>query len=192
MEVERVAHKLKINTRADAKEWRSHLEQTKKYAEGVKKSLPDVRSKLEKVSDEVSKAIEKIAKKETLLNKSFVNMTGDYRSHADNLKNITEEFNKANQNAQELEKQLYEINERLTHITKKMDDAGQNISNTQPLIKIKKAMNKVKADIKSIDIRIGVVSNTLLQCKLKERNSKEQIGKGGLDIEGDGYDLDVV
>lgn len=53
-------------------------------------------------------------------------------------------------------------------------------------------MNKVKADIKSIDIRIGVVSNTLLQCKLKERNSKEVIGKGGLDIEGDGYDLDVV
>jgi hypothetical protein len=61
----------------------------------------------------VSKALEKIAKKETLLNKSFTNMTGDYRSHADNLKNITDDFNKANVNVQELEKQLYEINERL-------------------------------------------------------------------------------
>jgi hypothetical protein len=33
MEVERVAHKLKVNQNTDAKEWRSHLEQTKKYAD---------------------------------------------------------------------------------------------------------------------------------------------------------------
>ena len=34
IEVERVAHKLKINKNAaDGKEWRSHLDQTKKYAD---------------------------------------------------------------------------------------------------------------------------------------------------------------
>lgn len=50
LEVERVAHKLKINKNgSDGKEWRSHLEQTKKYAENVKSSLPDVRVKLEKL-----------------------------------------------------------------------------------------------------------------------------------------------
>jgi hypothetical protein len=32
LEVERVGHKLKINSNAsDGKEWRSHLDQTKKY-----------------------------------------------------------------------------------------------------------------------------------------------------------------
>jgi hypothetical protein len=37
MEVERVAHKLKIsNVGSDGKEWRSHLDQTKKYADSVK------------------------------------------------------------------------------------------------------------------------------------------------------------
>lgn len=72
MEVERVAHKLKISNAAnDGKEWRSHLDQTKKYADAVKTSLPDVRIKLEKLSDEVSKALEKIAKKEGILSKSF-------------------------------------------------------------------------------------------------------------------------
>ena len=36
LEVERVAHKLKINKNAtDGKEWRSHLDQTKKYADQV-------------------------------------------------------------------------------------------------------------------------------------------------------------
>ena len=72
MEVERVAHKLKIsNVGSDGKEWRSHLDQTKKYADSVKQSLPDVRVKLEKLSDEVSKALERISKKEGVLSKSF-------------------------------------------------------------------------------------------------------------------------
>lgn len=89
LEVERVAHKLKINTAAsDGKEWRSHLDQTKKYAESVKTSLPDVRSKLERLSDDVSKALEKIAKKEGLLSKSFQGMTGDYRAHTEHLREI--------------------------------------------------------------------------------------------------------
>ena len=71
LEVERVAHKLKVSKAADGKEWRSHLDQTKKYAENVKSSLPDVRIKLERLSDDVTKALEKIAKKEGLLSKSF-------------------------------------------------------------------------------------------------------------------------
>ena len=73
MEVERVAHKLKISGGAadGGKEWRAHLDQTKKYADQVKNALPDVRIKLEKISDEVSRALEKISKKEGLLSKSF-------------------------------------------------------------------------------------------------------------------------
>lgn len=54
-----------------------------------------------------------------------------------------------------------------------MDDIGKNISDQSPLLKIKKAIEKVWKDIRAIDIRIGVVSNTLLQCKLRERNLGE-------------------
>jgi estrogen-related receptor beta like 1 len=93
LEVERVAHKLKISKVAsDGKEWRSHLDQTKKYAESVKSSLPDVRVKLERLSDDVGKALEKIGKKEGLLSKSFQGMTGDYRAHSDHLREIQTNF----------------------------------------------------------------------------------------------------
>ena len=51
LEVERVAHKLKINKAGnDGKEWRAHMDQTKKYHSAVKESLPEVRSKLERDS----------------------------------------------------------------------------------------------------------------------------------------------
>jgi estrogen-related receptor beta like 1 len=68
-----------------------------------------------------------------------------------------------------METELADINERLSQVEKKIDDTGKSFSDTSPLQKIKKSIAQVKNDIKAIDIRIGVVSNTLLQLKLKER-----------------------
>lgn len=70
-----------------------------------------------------------------------------------------------------------EINERLSGCQKKIDDTGKSFSDTSPLQKIKKSIAQVKNDIKAIDIRIGVVSNTLLQLKLKERTKAQEDGK---------------
>lgn len=73
IEVERVAHKLKVNAKIanDSKEWRSHLDQTNKYAESVRSSLPEVKNKLERLQDDAQKALEKISRKEGLLSRSF-------------------------------------------------------------------------------------------------------------------------
>jgi len=43
-----------------------------------------------------------------------------------------------------------------------MDDIGKNISDQSPILKIKKAIEKVWKDVRAIDIRVGVLSNTLL------------------------------
>jgi hypothetical protein len=51
---------------------------------------------------------------------------------------------------------------RLDVTSKKIDDTGKTFSDNTPLQNIKKSITTVKNDIKSIDIRIGVVSNTLL------------------------------
>jgi estrogen-related receptor beta like 1 len=182
LEVERVAHKLKLGNVAGAdgsKEWRSHLDQTKKYAEQVRHSLPDVRVKLERLSDDVSRALERITKKEGLLSKSFQGMTGDYRAHSDRLREIQGAFTTTSRAVQDMETELSEINERLSQVEKKIDDTGKSFSDTSPLQKIKKSIAQVKNDIKAIDIRIGVVSNTLLQLKLKERAKQQEERQNG-------------
>ena len=73
---------------------------------------------------------------------------------------------------------------------KKIDDTGKTFSDNSPLQKIKKSIAQVKNDIRAIDIRIGVVSNTLLQLKLKEKVKAQEDGKAlsGLDNE---YDIDI-
>lgn len=191
LEVERVAHKLKVNKNiVDGKEWRTHMDQTKKYHEQVKVSLPDVRYKLERLSEDVSKALEKIGKKEGLLTRSFQGKTGDYRAQTDNLKNIQDNFQRMSKNVQDLESELMEVNDRLGKIQLKIDDTGKSFSDNSPLQNIKKSITQVKKDISSIDIRIGVVSNTLLQLKLRERSKQIEDGKP-IDILDNEYELEV-
>lgn len=191
IEVEKVAHKLKINTTAtDGKEWRSHLEQTKKYAENVRSSLPEVRGKLERLQDDASKSLEKIARREGLLTRSFQGMTGDYRAHSEHLRDIQHQFTTVSKNVEQLEQELTEINEKLEGFERKIDDTGKNFSDNTPLQNIKKSITQVKNDIKAIDIRIGVVSNTLLQLKLKERTKVIEDGKA-LEILDNEYEMEI-
>lgn len=117
-------------------------------------------------------------------------MTGDYRAHSDNLKDIQSNYQKMSKNVQDLEQELMEINEKLTKTQSRIDDTGKSFSDNAPLQNIKKSITHVKNDIKSIDIRIGVVSNTLLQLKLKERSKQIEDGKP-IDILDNEYELET-
>lgn len=120
-------------------------------------------------------------------------MTGDYRAHSDHLRDIQTSFQTVSKNVQDMENELMEINERLSNVQKKIDDTGKSFSDNSPLQKIKKAIAQVKNDIKSIDIRIGVVSNTLLQLKLKEKSkaAEEASGKGMENLLENEYELEM-
>jgi len=54
IEVERVAPKLRLQVKNEAKEWRSHIEQTKEYNSNIRKILPDARTRLEKLVESLS------------------------------------------------------------------------------------------------------------------------------------------
>lgn len=177
IECERVAHKLKLGKVAnDGKEWRAHLDQTKKFAGNVYQHLPDVRSKLERLSDDVSKALERISKKEQLLSRSFEGMTGDYQAHSAELKDVTNRFETVSKNVGDMEAELMEINDKLREMEDSISAKTDGFSNTSHLQNMKKAIGQVKQDIKAMDMRIGIVSNTLLQLKLKQktRSSDEE------------------
>lgn len=117
-------------------------------------------------------------------------MTGDYRAHSEQLTEIQTSFTTVGKNVEDLEVELTEVNDRLGNVTRKIDDTGKSFSDTKPLQNIKKSITNVKNDIKSIDIRIGVVSNTLLQLKLKERSKEIEDGKA-LEILDNEYEIEM-
>jgi len=85
---------------------------------------------------------------------------------------------------------LTEINARLDNASRKIDDTGKQFSDNTPLVNIKKAITTIKSDISTIDIRIGVVSNTLLQLKLKEKSKVLEDGKQ-LEILDNEYEVEI-
>jgi len=145
---------------------------------------------LERLQDEASKALDKISRKEGLLSRSFQGQTGDYRAHSEQLRDNQTAYATVSKNVEELENELMEINNRLDHASKKIDDTGKTFSDNTPLQNIKKAITTVKNDIKSIDIRIGVVSNTLLQLKLKEKSKVIEDDKQ-LEILDNDYEVEI-
>lgn len=71
IEVERVAPKLRVQVKNEAKEWRAHIEQTKEYNNSIRKILPDARGKLEKLVDNLSKVLDAISKREKSINSNM-------------------------------------------------------------------------------------------------------------------------
>jgi estrogen-related receptor beta like 1 len=95
-----------------------------------------------------------------------------------------------NKNTEELEQELSQVNSDLLAKTNKLEDKGSEFNDAKPLANVKKAIKTVKDDIKSIDIRIGVVSNTILQLKLKERGKEIEDGKA-LEILDNEYEIEM-
>lgn len=142
LEVEGIAHKLKLgkNFGEGGKEWRTHLEQTRNFAGKVSEKLPELRAMLERLQDDASRALDKISRKEAILSRNFQGMTGDYRAHTEQLREIQSNFTTVSKNVENLETELQEINDRLGSIEKKISDTGKNFSDNTPLHNIKKAI----------------------------------------------------
>jgi len=55
-----------------------------------------------------------------------------------------------------------------------MNEQGIITTDTKPLVNIKNAIHSIRQEIQAMEIRLGVVSNTLLQSKIKEKTGAEQ------------------
>lgn len=61
------------------------------------------------------------------------------------------------------------VSEKLEQIMAKTNEHSGNMTDSSPVVKIKDAYKIMLAEIKSMDVRMGVLSHTILQYKSKER-----------------------
>jgi estrogen-related receptor beta like 1 len=66
--------------------------------------------------------------------------------------------------------ELVEITEKLDELKESYESKDVGIHDTSPLIKIKTALQQIKSDIYNFDMRIGVVSNTLLAARIQDHH----------------------
>ncbi len=58
-----------------------------------------------------------------------------------------------------------------------MNDHSGSMTDNSPVVKIKESLINILAEIKSMDVRMGVLSHTILQYKTKEKSGDRKAMK---------------
>ena len=64
-------------------------------------------------------------------------------------------------------RQLADIADDLEAVKAEMDERGSSMTDGTPLVNIRKSLARMKQEVVTMDVRVGVVQHTLLQAKLK-------------------------
>ena len=74
----------------------------------------------------------------------------------------------------ERSRQLAEIADDLEAVKGDMEERGSSMTDGTPLVNIRKNLQRMKQEVVTMDVRIGVVQHTLLQAKLKDKSNMQR------------------
>eukprot|EP00657_Telonema_sp_P-1_P012867 TRINITY_DN9715_c0_g1_i1.p1 TRINITY_DN9715_c0_g1~~TRINITY_DN9715_c0_g1_i1.p1 ORF type:complete len:191 (+),score=59.19 TRINITY_DN9715_c0_g1_i1:216-788(+) len=154
MEMERVGPQLKAITNVDHKEWRAHLEQTKTLREKMGASVPSSKEALSRLSSEVLEGLEEIKKSERRMNTNFEHLLSDFKNRSSETAEGKQEYDSVLGVVNQLTNTLQSISEELDEVKNKMEDRGSSMTDTSPVISMKKALTQVKHDSKLMDLSL--------------------------------------
>eukprot|EP00904_Undaria_pinnatifida_P000259 jgi/Undpi1/10233/HiC_scaffold_28.g12686.m1 len=197
-ELERVGPRLKMAASTAAKEWRGHVEQTKKHEEAIQVALPVTTTQLALIGAEVTESVEKMRAKERFINSQHDGLREEYRQLHSELKAAEAKHETTSGSVGELTEALAALSDELQELKEKMDSKGDSMSEASPLVSIKQALQQIKAEIKTFDLRIGVVSHTLLSTKIRRgknhasspKDRRGNSGRGGpAGVDNEDFDM---
>ncbi|CAD8104736.1 unnamed protein product [Paramecium primaurelia] len=162
-EVERAAQKIKIVIKPDAGEWRQHFDATKQYSNQIKTILPEARIKLERMSDELGEILDRITKREYNINENMSEMCNEFKKKNEEYKKIELQYQNYTNAKKEMNDQYKQIQEKFETVQNKLNEHGSVSTDQSPVIRIKASLTKLRLEIKQMDLRIGVLSHTILQ-----------------------------
>merc|ERR1719487_608928 len=194
LEVERVVPKLKVTIPNDSKEWRTHLSQTRAFKQVIEGQFPAAKAQLDKLSKELSGALERIRSKENFINTQFDHRALDYRQQQEELSQVQQQYTELNEVVMNYQIELKNVAEELEVVKNEMEDRSSTVTDTAPIVKMKEAFKKLRADTRQLEVRIGVVSHTLMQAKLRQRPQETKQGAysgGQKDEQSDEGEYDV-
>ena len=167
IELERVTPQLKMQVLSDPKEWRNRLVNTKSHQQTVASLAPETYAMLDRLSEDMERTLQAVRKSEQKLNQQCKDQVDEFSAAQETLDAVQAEYNVKSQGLNELTNALSQVSDELGSIKSKMDERGGAMTDTSPLIKIKSALARLKEERKQMDVRIGVVTHTLVAKKLK-------------------------
>jgi len=178
-ELERVGPRLKANVVSLGKEWRAHIEQTKDHEKTIQATLPAAQSHMQSISEQIKEAVEKMRSQEHSINTHFDAMRSEYEVLRSELKTVEQKYRGSSENVAHLTNKMSTIQDQLDELKSEMNSRESSATDTSPLVSIKHALQNIKGEVREFDLRIGVVSHTLMQAKLRVTKRKLKKSKHG-------------
>lgn len=194
IELERVAPQLKMQVLSDPKEWRNRLVATKSHQQTLQTLAPETSSTLERLAEDLDRTLQAVKKAEQKLQAQCKDVISEYADKQDELKVRMDEYNKNSDTINGLTNELHSVSEDLSKVKEQMESRGSSMTDTSPLIKVKAALSKLRTETKQLEIRIGVLTHTLVAKKLKETSTarETEASKGkGKKLESEAYQDDA-
>ena len=175
LEVERVAPKLRQQAGVGAlggSEWRAHVDQTVQSKDHIEKIMASTRDDLSVVGKQVQDELQRAATKEKYMNHQFSALTGDYGQVRKVLDGLESGSSSTNDKVSKMTNDLAEITDKLEEMKESFESKDSGIHDTSPLVRMKTALQQIKTEACAFDLRIGVVSHSLLAARVSVSNRR--------------------
>lgn len=138
--------------------------------------------------------------KEKYVNNQFTSLCTEFKEIKQRLEELETKSGKANEKVAKLTNELAEISEKFDDLKESFESKDSGIHDTSPLVRIKASLQQVKTEVYAFDLRIGVVSHSLLAARVSAANQRRigaqqkarQRRKGRGNKETNGADEDSV
>jgi intraflagellar transport protein 57 len=163
---ERVGPKLRSHQQLSLNEWRAHVDQTVSSKSQIENVLSNTQGDLKALNRDVSEEMNKMATREKYINNQFVSIGQDFKEVKQSLEELETKSGAANEVTSKLQNELAEINERADEMKDTLESKDSGIHDSSPLVRMKAALQHIKNEVYSFDLRVGVISNTLLASRI--------------------------
>merc|ERR1712187_563879 len=136
--------------------------------------FPGTKAQLDKLSRELSGNLDRIRSKESFINTQFEHRALDFREQKEELNRVQTQYTELNEVVMNLQIELKNVAEELEVVKNDMEERSSTVTDTAPIVKMKDAFKKLRSDTRQLEVRIGVVSHTLMQAKLRQRPQEDR------------------
>lgn len=110
--------------------------------------------------------------KEKYINHQFTGLCVEFQEVKQRLEAFESKSGKSNETVAKLTNELAELTDKLEDLKESFESKDSGIHDTSPLVRIKASLQQIKAEVCSFDLRIGVVSHSLLAARVNVANRR--------------------
>lgn len=164
-ELERVGPKLRAAQTLSTNEWRSHVDQTVTSRLLIDKILGETKGDLAGVGRDAGEELNKVRMKEKYINHQFSSLSSLFAAQKKVLEGLQAQSGVTTEKVAKLTSEAAALSDALEEIKESFESKDSGAHDTSPLVRVKAALQQLKSEIQALDLRIGVVSHSLLSAR---------------------------